>query len=66
MRGLQVGDIKIGLDFSTNATTVHITDGESGKYTESQVISETTFDPTIEKKKAADIKKAKEPKEPKV
>lgn len=62
MRGLQVGDVKIGLDFSTNFTTVHISDGESGKYTEAQVVQEVHFDPAVEKDKADKIKKAKEPK----
>lgn len=62
MRGLTVGDFKIGFDFSTNATTVHVIDNKTGKYTEGQVYHETCFDVVEEKIKADKIKKEKEPK----
>jgi len=63
MRGLSIGDVKIGIDFSTNATTVHVHDTETGKYSEQPVFIESCFDVVEEKLKAAKTKKDKEPKE---
>lgn len=60
MRGLTVGDLKIGFDFSTNATTIHVIDNETGKYTEGEVFHETYFDVQNEKIKAEKIRKEKE------
>ena len=62
MRCLTVGDIKIGFDFSTNATTVHVIDYETGKYSEQPVFFESCFDVVTEKANSVRIKKEKEPK----